>query len=134
TDMHQGDGADTAKTPIYLDQATEQGLTELLEKLAPLIQGGRLNNIIDLLSLASDMVDMSDEAMINKLSANYEHLVSAAWTTGSAGRIASHEVTQQSGTPSMFALLRAAMAEDVRRGLYFRRRVAGVLGRQMRAD
>src|SRR5690625_380900 len=96
-----------AKTPIYLDPATERGLTELLEKLAPLIQGRRLNNIIDLLSVASDLVDMSDESMINKLSTNFENVVSGAWAAGNAARYASNEVTQLS-TPSMFGLLRAA--------------------------
>lgn len=121
------------KVPIYLDPETEQGLSELLEKVAPLIQGRRLHNIVDLLSLASDVVDMSDEAMINKLAANYEQAVSGAWTVGNAARYAANEVSQNP-TPSIFGLLRASNDEDVRRGLLFMLRFLGVLGKQMRPE
>lgn len=121
------------EVPIYLDPATEQGLAELLEKVAPLIQGRRLHNIVDLLSLASDMVDMSDEAMVNKLASNYEQAVGGAWTVGNAARYAANEVSQNP-TPSMFGLLRASRDEDVRRGLLFTLRFLGVLGKQMRPE
>lgn len=132
-DEARAEQAEAEKIPAFLDPATEQGLAELVEKLAPLIQGGRLHNIVDLMSLLSDTVDLSDAAMIEKLAANYEQAMGGAWAAGNAARYAANEVTQ-SPTPSMFGLMRATNDEDVRRGLYFMLRFFSVLGRQMRPD
>lgn len=114
-----------------LDTATQEGLNELIDKLAPLLQGRRLHNVVDLLSWTSDMVDMADEEMVNKLAANYENLISGLWAVSNAARYAGNEVTQ-SEVPSRLGLLRAANDEDVRRGLHFLLRFAAVFGRQMR--
>lgn len=118
---------------LELDAATQEGLNELVEKLAPLLQGRRLHNVVDLLSWASDMVDLADEQMVNKLAANYENLISGLWATGNAARYAANE-TSHGKPPSRLGLLRAAKDEDVRRGLHFLLRFAAVFGRQMRPD
>ena len=39
---------------ILDDPATIEGIKNLIEKTAPLVQAGRFNNIIDLLSIISD--------------------------------------------------------------------------------
>lgn len=114
-----------------LDEATERGLAHLLAKAAPLIQGKRLDNVIDLLSLASDGVDMFDDAMVQKLMKAYEETVGAAWTLGNAARFAAAS-TSASAPPSLLGLLRVAGQEDVRRGLHFVLVMLSVLGRQMR--
>jgi uncharacterized protein YjgD (DUF1641 family) len=98
-----------ALSPL-LDEATERGLKELLEKVAPLIQGRRFHNVVDLLSLASDGVDMFDDAMVQKLMKAYEESIGTAWALRTAGN------------------------EDVRRGLHFALQFLAVLGRQMNHD
>jgi len=139
-DKHADSGQQTAAAGTNgqaqapaLDAATQEGLNELVEKLAPLLQGRRLHNVVDLLSWTSDMVDLADEEMVNKLAANYENLVSGLWATGNAARYAANEVSQAE-PPSRLGLLRAAKDEDVRRGLHFLLRFAAVFGRQMRPD
>lgn len=119
-------------TPL-LDEATERGLTELLGKVAPLIQGKRFDNIVDLLSLVSDGVDMFDDAMVQKLMKTYEELIGAAWGLGNAARFAAAQ-TSASTSPSLFGLLRMAGQEDVRRGLAFTLTFLSIIGRQMRDE
>lgn len=114
-----------------LDEATQKGLSELLGKVAPLIQGKRLDNIVDLLSLVSDGVDMFDDAMVQKLMKNYEELTGAAWGLGNAARFAAAQ-TSSSSPPGLFGLLRMARQENVRRGLAFTLTFLSVIGGQMR--
>jgi len=122
----------TALSPL-LDEATERGLKELLEKVAPLIQGKRFHNVIDLLSLASDGVDTFDDAMVQKLMKAYEEGVGAAWSMSNAARFAANQ-TATAQVPSLLGLLRVARNEVVRRGLYFGLTFLSVLGRQMKDD
>lgn len=119
----------TIVSPL-LDEATERGLKDLLEKISPLIQGKRFHNVVDLLSLASDSVDMFDDAMVQKLMKAYEESVGAAWSLGNAARYAQNQ-TATLPLPSLFGLLKVAGNEDVRRGLHFVLQFLAVLGRQM---
>ncbi|SUI54014.1 Uncharacterised protein [Serratia quinivorans] len=63
--------------------ASEQAsLAPLLDKLQPLLAGGRLDNVVDLLSLLSDLVDIADNALVEKLAGVFEGLVAAGWEGG----------------------------------------------------
>jgi uncharacterized protein YjgD (DUF1641 family) len=123
----------TARAPTVLDEATERGISDLLAKAAPLLQGRRFHNIVDLLSLMSDAVDMADDAMIQKLMKAYEEAIGGAWTLGNAARYAANEAATKP-TPSLLGLLRTAGDEDVRRGLHFALLFLAVLGRQTRDE
>ncbi|WP_425087455.1 DUF1641 domain-containing protein [Stappia sp.] len=122
-----------AQGSASLDEATEKGLADLLEKVAPLLQAGRFHNVVDLLSLASDAVDMADDAMIQKLMKAYEEGIGAAWSLSNAARYAQAEAATLP-VPTLFGLLRAAGDEDVRRGLHFGIRFLAVLGSRMKDD
>jgi uncharacterized protein YjgD (DUF1641 family) len=122
-----------AQSSALMDDATEKGLAELLEKVAPLLQAGRFHNVVDLLSLASDAVDMADDAMVQKLMKAYEEGIGAAWSLGNAARYAQTEAATLP-VPTLFGLLRAAGDEDVRRGLHFGIRFLAVLGSRMKDD
>lgn len=116
------------------DEAALQGLQELLAKLEPLLAGGRLNRIVDLLSITADLVDMSDEYMVEKLAKAFEETVGAAWTAGNAARMARAQVSNMQETPGLIGLLRIAREPDVRRGLAFMLTMAGVLGKGLAYD
>ena len=128
-------GADTPllerinQASAFADEATEEGLVDLANKLAPLIQGRRFHNIVDLLSLAADGVDMADDALIQKMMVAYEDLVSNTWMLSNAARYAANTAARQP-VPTRLGLLRAAGDEDVRRGLHFALQFLAVLGRQ----
>lgn len=116
-----------------LDPATARGLEELLEKAAPLLHGRRLHNLVDLASLASDGVDMFDDAMVQKLMKGYEEVVSGLWAMGNAKRYASAQVANVP-VPGLLGLVRAAGDEDVRRGLHFALTLLAVIGRQIKDE
>lgn len=84
----------THTDPLAILKALEndQGLNELLAKLQPLIAGNRLHNIVDVLSLLSDLVDISDNAIVEKLSGVFEGVLSASWEGGSAMSMAYTEL------------------------------------------
>lgn len=112
------------------NDATLAGLQELLDKLEPLIAGGRLARIVDLVSVTADLVDMSDAYMVEKVAKAAEELVGGVWSTGNAARMASAQVSDMAETPTLIGLLRIAREPDVRRGLAFLLAFAGVIGKQ----
>lgn len=116
------------------DAAALQGLQELLAKVEPLLAGGRLNRIVDLVSITADLVDMTDEYMVEKLAKAFEETMGAAWTAGNAARMARTQVSNMQETPSLIGLLRMAREPDVRRGLAFMLTMAGVLGKGLTYD
>lgn len=115
------------------NDATLKGLEDLLERISPLIAGGRLNRLIDIASVATDLVDMTDEYMIEKLAKAFDDTTGAAWTIGNATRMAQAEVADLKEPPSLMGLLRIAREPDVRRGLAFFLVLAGVLGKGMQS-
>ncbi len=116
------------------DDAALQGLQELLAKVEPLLAGGRLNRIVDLVSVTADLVDMTDEYMVEKLAKAFEETMGAAWTAGNAARMARTQVSSMQETPTLIGLLRMAREPDVRRGLAFMLAMAGVLGQGLAYD
>ncbi|MGE8546804.1 DUF1641 domain-containing protein [Alcaligenes sp. Marseille-Q7550] len=109
-----------------------KGLEEFLAKVEPLLAGGRLNRLVDVASLMADLVDMSDDYMVEKLARAFEEGVGAAWAAGNAARMAADQLRASEQTPSLMGLVRLAKEPDVRRGLTFFLLMAGVMGRQMR--
>jgi len=116
-----------------LSPETQEGLNDLMTKIEPLIQGRRLHNIVDILSFISDTIDMSDDAMIQKMMKTTDDAVGAAWTLGNAARYAAVQ-TANTSPPSLLGLLKAAGDEDVRRGLQFGLIFLSILGKQMCVD
>lgn len=123
---------DTA--PELQDQATLDGLSDLITKAAPLIQGRRLHNIIDLLAATSDVMEMADDAMVQKLMALYEGGIGGAWAIGNSMRYASAQAARDETPPSIWqSLRRLSKDEDARRGLSMVVNLAAELGRQSKA-
>ncbi len=116
------------------NDASMQGLQELIDKLEPLLAGGRLTRMVDLLSVVCDLVDMSDDYMLEKLVRGVDDAVGGAWTMGNAARMARVQVSQMQEPPSMVGLLRMARQPDARRGLAWLFTTAAVLGKGMRYD
>lgn len=69
-------------TESTVHAADLQSLAALLEKLQPLLAGGRLDNVVDLLSLLSDVVDIADNALVEKLAGVFEGLITVGWEGG----------------------------------------------------
>lgn len=111
---------------------TDEGLAALSEKLAPLIQAGRLHNIVDLLSLVSDQIEFIDSEAAEKLSNSFEQSVSAFWLAKNSLRMAAAQVEQKDKPPGMLQLLKSFNDEDVRRSMDFVLTALKVMGQQLK--
>jgi len=117
--------------PALQDQATQEGFADLLEKLAPLLQGRRLHNIVDLLAATSDVIEMSDDAMLQKLMALYEDSVGGIWMLTNALRYASAQAAENTTPPTLWqSIKKFNQNEDARRGLDVVNNILAELGRQ----
>ena len=117
--------------PALKNEATQAGLAELLEKLAPLLQGRRLHNIVDLLAATSDVIEMTDDAMLQKVMALYEDSIGGIWMLTNALRYASAQAAASPTPPTLWqSLKKFNQNEDARRGLDVVSNILAELGRQ----
>lgn len=107
------------------------GLEALLIKLQPLLDGGRMDNIVDALALVSDLVDLLDAALIEKLARVFEETTAVSWSVGNALRMAKAETVAQAAPPSLYGLLSLLRETDTRRGAELLLRTLNVIGRQL---
>ncbi|MFC6339846.1 DUF1641 domain-containing protein [Pseudomonas sp. CCM 7891] len=106
-------------------------LQALLEKLQPLLDGGRLDNMIDLISVASHAVDLLDVALVEKLAGLFEQATSLSWDLGNALRMAKAQTQAQEKPDSLYGLLVLLREPDTRRGVGLVLRTLNVIGRQL---
>ena len=119
--------------PGLNNPATLQGISDLVAKLAPLLQGQRLHNLVDLASAVSDVVDMTDDAMVQKLMKGYEGVAAGAFNVANALNYASAQAGAEKDPPTVWqALKRLNRDEDARRGLSVAMSMLALLGRQAR--
>ncbi|MCK9533332.1 MAG: hypothetical protein M0Q98_01400 [Pseudomonas sp.] len=117
--------------PALQDEATLAGLADLLEKLAPVLQGRRLHNIVDLLAATSDVVEMTDDAMLQKLMALYEDGIGSLWMLSNALRYASAQAGSSAKAPTLWqSVKKFNQSDDARRGLDVVTNILAELGRQ----
>ncbi|MEO7067326.1 MAG: DUF1641 domain-containing protein [Rhodanobacter sp.] len=121
--------------PQLNDPATLRGMADLIEKLAPLLQGRRFHNLIDLLSAVSDVVDMTDDAMVQKMMKGYENVMAGAFNLSNLTRYANAQAGAEENPPTVWQSLRRLNGDaDARRGLAMGLAMLGQLGRQARQD
>ncbi|MGW8465133.1 DUF1641 domain-containing protein [Pseudomonas sp. CLCA07] len=106
-------------------------LSALMAKLQPLIDGGRLDNIVDLLSLASDMIDLLDTAMVEKLAQLFESATATTWAVGNAVRMAKADIGANPEPPGVYALIKLLNDPDTRKGVAVVLKTLNVIGRQL---
>lgn len=126
----------TARTPLEtlvdsgpLSEVTSAGLEELINKLEPLLAGGRLNRVVELMSILADMVDIADTHMIEHSMVAFDEALGGYWSISNAARMAGNQVSRMQEPPSLLGLLRIAGKPEVRRSLAFMLATASVLGR-----
>jgi uncharacterized protein YjgD (DUF1641 family) len=117
-----------------MDSSQAQPLDALLAKLDPLLATGRLDNVVDLLSLLSDITDIADNALVEKLAGVFEGVVSAGWEGGMALKMAHSELqlnTSPANYRSVYALLRQP---DTLLGLMLVLRTLQIIGQRLRTS
>ncbi|MBP6562085.1 MAG: hypothetical protein KA214_01275 [Neisseriaceae bacterium] len=123
----------THADPLSILKALEndQGLAELLTKIQPLIAGNRLHNLVDVLSLLSDLVDISDNAIVEKLSGVFEGVVSATWEGGSALSMAHTEMQFQQNKHSLRSTYTLLKHPDTLKGIALVLRTLQIIGKRI---
>lgn len=117
--------------PALQNEATLAGISDLLDKLAPILQGRRLHNIVDLLAATSDVMEMTDDAMLQKVMGLYEDSISGVWMLTNALRYASAQAAAEAEPPTLWQSIRKfSKDEDARRGLDVVTNILAELGRQ----
>jgi hypothetical protein len=76
-------------------------LKNLIDKTAPLIQAGRFDNIVDLLSLVSDNISFIDKAALQKTTKVAKEIMALGWTGGNVVRMANAQTEE---SPSHFPI------------------------------
>jgi hypothetical protein len=104
----------------------------LLARLQPLVDGPRLDTLVDLFALVADLLDFADPALVGRLAGTFEELVAAGSTAGGALRIASAEAGRRTDAPSARALWSLVRDADTRRGLGLLLRTLQIVGAQHR--
>lgn len=117
-----------------MDPSQAQPLEAMLAKLDPLLATGRLDNVVDLLSLLSDLTDIADNALVEKLAGVFEGVVAAGWEGGMALKMAHSELqmnTSAANYRSVYALLRQP---DTLLGLMLVLRTLQIIGQRLRTS
>ncbi|WP_336209353.1 DUF1641 domain-containing protein [Enterobacter sp. P82] len=106
---------------------------QLLKNLAPLMVGNRLNNLVDLLALVADLLEMTDNAMVEKLAGVFEDVVTVGWEGGTALRMAWGEQINREGDVSLRQVFSMLNDPDTRRGIMLLLRVLQITGQRLSA-
>lgn len=118
-------------SPALQNQATLEGIASLIEKVSPLLQGRRLHNIVDLLAAISDVIEMTDDAMVQKLMALYEEGIGSVWALTNALQYASVQAGEGEVPPTLWKSMRRLNNDaNARRGLDTAINLMAELGRQ----
>lgn len=119
---------------VLNDPAIVDGLKKLVDKTSPLIQAGRFDNIVDLLSLVSDNISFLDEAALQKTTKIAEEIMALGWAGGNAVRMANAQTEALENPPGLLKLMSSLNDPDVRRALHFFIGTMRIIGRQMKND
>lgn len=118
-------------SPALQNETTLEGISDLIEKLTPLLQGRRLHNIVDLLAATSDVIEMTDDAMLQKVMSLYEESIGGIWMLTNALRYASAQAAAKDSPPTLWQSIKHLNKdENARRGLDTVVNILAELGRQ----
>ena len=106
---------------------------QLLKSIAPLMAGNRLNNLVDLLAVVADLLEMADNAMVEKLAGVFDDVVTVGWEGGTALRMAWGEQANREGDISLRQVFTLLNDPDTRRGIMLLLRVLQITGQRLNA-
>ena len=106
---------------------------QLLKSIAPLMAGNRLNNLVDLLAVVADLLEMADNAMVEKLAGVFDDVVTVGWEGGTALRMAWGEQINREGDISLRQVFTMLNDPDTRRGIMLLLRVLQITVQRLNA-
>ena len=110
---------------------SSESRNNLAEKLAPLLQLNRLDNIVDLLSLVSDLIDILDNSTVERLSNSFEDTLVPVWELGTAYNMAKMEGVYDSKNPNFRSVYALLKDPDTLRGISTVLRTLQIVGSRL---
>lgn len=98
------------------------------EKISPLLHLKRLDNIVDLLSLVSDLVDILDLGTVEKLSNSFEDTLTPVWELGTAYNMAKMEAIYDDKTHNFRSVYSLLKDPNTLRGISILLRTLQIMG------
>ncbi|MCW2258042.1 uncharacterized protein YjgD (DUF1641 family) [Providencia alcalifaciens] len=78
-----------------IELLNSESISHLADKITPLLQLNRLDNIVDLLSLVSDLIDILDSGTVEKVSNLFEDILTPVWELETAYNMARMEAINE---------------------------------------
>ncbi|EKT54067.1 hypothetical protein [Providencia sneebia] len=103
----------------------------LADKIAPLLQLNRLDNIVDLVSLVSDLVDILDTGTVEKLANSFEDTLSPIWELGTAYNMARMETAYEDKSYNLYSIYSLLKNKETLRGLAVVLRTLQIIGSRL---
>ena len=105
-----------------------EGTEHLLEKLSPLLALKRLDNIVDLISLISDLIDITDNSTIEKLSNSFEDALVPIWEISTAYNMSKMEMIHSEQKYNFRTLYALIKDPDTLKGVFLILRTLQIIG------
>lgn len=114
-----------------LELLSSESGNHLAEKLAPLLQLNRLDNIVDLMSLVSDLIDILDNSTVERLSNSFEDTLVPVWELGTAYNMAKMEGINDSKKPNLRSVYTLLKDPNTLRGISTVLRTLQIVGSRL---
>nr|WP_314267361.1 hypothetical protein [uncultured Moellerella sp.] len=105
-----------------------EGTEHLIEKLSPLLALKRLDNIVDLISLISDLIDITDNSTIEKLSNSFEDALVPIWEISTAYNMSKMEILHEERKYNFRTVYSLIKDPDTLKGVFLILRTLQIIG------
>ncbi|EDU60576.1 hypothetical protein GKR72_00620 [Providencia stuartii] len=114
-----------------IELLNSESVDHFAEKISPLLHLKRLDNIVDLLSLVSDLVDILDLGTVEKLSNSFEDTLTPVWELGTAYNMAKMEAIYDDKTHNFRSVYSLLKDPNTLRGISILLRTLQIMGSRM---
>ncbi|EPK6164340.1 MULTISPECIES: hypothetical protein [Providencia] len=111
-----------------IELLNSESVDHFAEKISPLLHLKRLDNIVDLLSLVSDLVDILDLGTVEKLSNSFEDTLTPVWELGTAYNMAKMEAIYDDKTHNFRSVYSLLKDPNTLRGVSILLRTLQIMG------
>jgi len=111
-----------------IELLNSESADHLAEKISPLLHLKRLDNIVDLLSLLTDLVDILDLGTVEKLANSFEDTLTPVWELGTAYNMAKMEAIYDNKDQSFRSVYSLLKDPNTLRGVSILLRTLQIMG------
>ncbi|EKT65529.1 hypothetical protein [Providencia burhodogranariea] len=114
-----------------IELLNSESISHLADKIAPLLQLNRLDNIVDLLSLVSDLIDILDLGTVEKVSNLFEDILTPVWELETAYNMARMEAINEDKVYNFRSIYSLFKDQNTLRGINLLLRTLQIVGARL---